>query len=44
LCDSGGWKHAHKCLPRSALGMVMFGWSTALLFFIIQRADRESRA
>jgi Ion channel len=28
---------------ESALGMLMFGWSTALLFEIIQRADREHR-
>jgi hypothetical protein len=25
---------------ESALGMLMFGWSTALLFYTIQRADR----
>jgi hypothetical protein len=28
---------------ESALGMLMFGWSTALLFDIIQRAGREGR-
>lgn len=28
---------------EAALGMLMFGWSTALLFYIIQRADRESQ-
>ena len=26
---------------ESALGMLMFGWSTALIFEIIQRADRQ---
>jgi hypothetical protein len=28
---------------EAALGMLMFGWSTALVFYIIQRADREGQ-
>jgi hypothetical protein len=29
---------------ESALGMLMFGWSTALLFQVVQRVDREHSA
>ena len=29
---------------EAALGMLMFGWSTALIFYIIQRADRAGQA
>jgi hypothetical protein len=29
---------------ESALGMLMFGWSTALPFEILHRADREPQA
>ena len=37
--------HAHRMIGafESAAGMMMFGWSTALLVGVVQRGDRHSR-